>query len=1759
MKTTKFCLFVVSFFIILNCQLLEKIHGNIIINGDFNSGLSSWFQWTDVAKGANANYNVVDGKCTVTNLTLASQPYDWQIQLGQSFTADQINLLETNATYIIAFEASAESDNRPCRLYFGMNQAPWTPYVYENIVLNSQSKTFYFKFTVSTIYASIMFCFNIGQNTTPIKVDNIILMKDEMTFSKQTISYEGSLPVTSYFDWADFDNDNDLDLLLSSNELNLWGIDLIYESYPDKQGIFLNNGNGVLTRSSFYTHVVMGSSSTGDYDNDGDIDYIISGANNIYYRDGDETVHGEPYTKVFQNNTSSFDPVESNIMNLCRSAVKFNDLDNEGDLDVIICGDKTFTSFVFSPVTLIYRNNGSGNFENINVNLKNIANGRIACFDYDRNGFSDILICGLDQNNEVFSAIYKNNGNYNFEEVVINLDKIRTNYCDWFDMNGDGNYDIITGGSVYQNMGDDNFSLVSSFRNCSAFGDFNNDGLVDLINNKKIYINEQNQTFSLDNYIIQGVNLTCADINNDKNIDIISTIAIGHDVGFNQYINQYPVPNTAPSIPNGLHYYAYLGKTVLNWNPSLDDKTRQVDITYNVCIGVSANPNKDLSAESDLSSGYRRVIKSGNAGQNNSLSIDLEKGSMKSCQVQAIDNNNLASPFSQEISFSIIPLFSGAGHSTIDYWGHIWADYNRDSKIEYICWYNNSTLVFFNNMGDFNFEENTSISLSGNHYTHYTAADVDNDNDVDLIGVDYNIIGTNNSSDFTFTTNVFPVANWGKLLAIKDFDNDGDNDYIISSTTDTRIYFKDKNNKYSSLLLENTVCDKITCFDYDNDSDIDIFISDSQTKFKNTGYRKFVKEKIQVVPYGKTYDFDNDGDIDVLDNNILYLNDNDNFVVKETELRKLSGDYNSIAGDYDNDGDYDIITEGDFIDAPYRGLYINDGLGNFSEDTDFSGLQLYSYANTTLIDGFFDIDNDNDLDIAYEEQGLSSGLYVYRKMQNNFNKPDAAPGVPMNIRSSKHLNGIELTWEPPTDKESGTNLTYNLRIGTSPGGTDVMSPASDLNKGNMFIPGIGSIAQPMWKNDTMLLGTYYWSVQAVDHGYRAGRWAAEKSFSITRVNADFFADTVCLGLPTTFNDQSISRSDKISKWLWYFGDGTTSYIQDPTHVYQSAGIYDVTLNAYSQSGESDSRTQQITVKPAPDAYFSVEPVCLGQTSQFINHSDINSVSVSSCQWDFGNGKTSAKTGNETQIYAKTDTAYLTIEATNGCADADTEIVYIGNYPDATILLRTGDNTTFCKGDSAVLLINNYDPLFNYQWENNGVPVQNTHEDILVVKNSGSYSLSATNSIAGCADHSDSYAFTRQEKHPAVTIVNQSGSNTICSGDSIYLTASGNFTGVIFNWTNETGGSAGNTQSIWVKTSGTYKLNVRYVGSDCWSDASNAITLAVNPDIGQRDITMTGSTSNCIGDMVLLSINHPVNYSFQWKRDSVPITGATNNGFYATQTGTYTVVSTNTYGCSKESANSVTLNFYEKPAVPAIEITEGSNTICPGDKATISVSSFNPNYSYVWQRNGFDIAGETAGAITGSLDAGEYSVKVSLGTCQAVSERLLISHKTALAKPEIYTMGPVVWILACSNDTAAEYKWYYNGALLPEARKPLYVANKQTGYYYVRISDGGECYISSDTILIGDANKDAFNGSDETITLYPNPNDGTFHIYYQSNYLGEFHVSVYNILGMLVYSDRIIKTGYFISDKIELKVIKPGSYTIQLETGNNILTKQIIIK
>jgi gliding motility-associated-like protein len=153
----------------------------------------------------------------------------------------------------------------------------------------------------------------------------------------------------------------------------------------------------------------------------------------------------------------------------------------------------------------------------------------------------------------------------------------------------------------------------------------------------------------------------------------------------------------------------------------------------------------------------------------------------------------------------------------------------------------------------------------------------------------------------------------------------------------------------------------------------------------------------------------------------------------------------------------------------------------------------------------------------------------------------------------------------------------------------------------------------------------------------------------------------CSGNAIAFTDQSTTPDGAITQWAWDFGDGTTSDLQAPDHVYSLSGSYIVTLTVTNSHGCSSILSQTINVKAKPDALFSANSVfCPEGLVSFQDMSTSLSSPIVSRLWDFGNGYSNTA-ANPNYTYPIVDSCYtvkLIVTNADGCADTSTKEVCV---------------------------------------------------------------------------------------------------------------------------------------------------------------------------------------------------------------------------------------------------------------------------------------------------------------------------------------------------------------------------------------------------------------------------------------------------------------------------------------------------------------------
>lgn len=134
-----------------------------------------------------------------------------------------------------------------------------------------------------------------------------------------------------------------------------------------------------------------------------------------------------------------------------------------------------------------------------------------------------------------------------------------------------------------------------------------------------------------------------------------------------------------------------------------------------------------------------------------------------------------------------------------------------------------------------------------------------------------------------------------------------------------------------------------------------------------------------------------------------------------------------------------------------------------------------------------------------------------------------------------------------------------------------------------------------------------------------------QQFDLLPPKARFGADLMagCAPLTVIFSDSSLGEG--ITGWHWDFGDGDSSLVQNPTHVYGARGDYSVTLTVTSPNGTGELTRSSYIHAYAAIPEFSVDGEVDGCNSLVVNFSSVQTQGdITAYLWDFGDGTTSTE-------------------------------------------------------------------------------------------------------------------------------------------------------------------------------------------------------------------------------------------------------------------------------------------------------------------------------------------------------------------------------------------------------------------------------------------------------------------------------------------------------------------------------------------------------
>ncbi|MBL0343226.1 MAG: PQQ-dependent sugar dehydrogenase [Bacteroidetes bacterium] len=429
--------------------------------------------------------------------------------------------------------------------------------------------------------------------------------------------------------------------------------------------------------------------------------------------------------------------------------------------------------------------------------------------------------------------------------------------------------------------------------------------------------------------------------------------------------------------------------------------------------------------------------------------------------------------------------------------------------------------------------------------------------------------------------------------------------------------------------------------------------------------------------------------------------------------------------------------------------------------------------------------------------------------------------------------------------------------------------------------------------------------------------------------ASLSADVYFGAGPLTVNftgNQSTDPENLPLAYSWNFGDGNTSSLENPVHIYNPGTgqpvSYYASLTVTDDIGQISKDSMLISVNNTPpqlqitsfndgDLYsmngFTNLPLTANVTDlehpsgqlfyewrTILHHNahthieeiDTNKISIT----------TISPVGCEVNNVYYFEIA-LTVTDAAGLSTSVSANIYPSCSPPNTAF--SVSDSTICK--STTVQFNDLSTNFPIQWEwefQGGTPATSSNSTPLVTyNNAGVFDVKLiTSSIQG-SDTLLLTDFIRVYTLPNVNITSSTGQTSFCAGSPFSLIANSTSNLVSYNWTRSNIATGTGQPSLPLTKGGNYRVKVT---DDHGCTKETIKYVVVKNPLPDVTLTTSGPLVFCPGDSVVLAVNPQPGNTYQWKKYANNIAGATNSSFTAVATGTYKVIVTSSNNCIRSS-------------------------------------------------------------------------------------------------------------------------------------------------------------------------------------------------------------------------------------------------------------------
>lgn len=379
----------------------------------------------------------------------------------------------------------------------------------------------------------------------------------------------------------------------------------------------------------------------------------------------------------------------------------------------------------------------------------------------------------------------------------------------------------------------------------------------------------------------------------------------------------------------------------------------------------------------------------------------------------------------------------------------------------------------------------------------------------------------------------------------------------------------------------------------------------------------------------------------------------------------------------------------------------------------------------------------------------------------------------------------------------------------------------------------------------------------------------------------------CEGNPIQLNDSSSTVYGFIDSWTWEFGDGDSSSVQNPQHVYADAGNFEVQLIVTTNLGCIDTVQSNVDIAASPiTSAYGDSIIC------DLDEAQIGIDAIGTFQWTPNYNINDITLANPLVAPDVTTTYYVTATSPNGCVSTDSVVVVV--YGDITASVSS--DTTVCPNEPVLLQGTGG---INFSWfPSTGLSSTSDSSTTATVSQTTTYLF--TTSVGSCVDSAVVTVTVLPYPEP-----NIEGNYVICEGDSVQLSA-GSLSSVV--WSPQENLSNADTLTPWVSPPQTTWY---YVTGEDTNSCPVVVFDSVLVTVTQNDYTVAAETTIVLGTTA--NIYASGGSSYQW----LPTNGlvdptAPSTVAAPTVTTTYTVTVGFPGGCY--ATDTVVVNVLPDPLI-----------------------------------------------------------------------------------------------------------------------------------------------------------------------------------------------------------------------------------------------------